>query len=152
MYKHELHILTQHTPAKLVKTLYELPPGNQYKRGYKSPRELERRWFTRYYRKYWPNTKLIIGLRHPVLWFESHYNFMSCMGNKLPPAETFVGANLKHTVKYHEHLAKLGMTNIRDPAEYHLLNQTEPPVDGNPPRMTNPIFLYDVSQFFSDNA
>ena len=127
MYKHELHILTHHTPAMLVKTLYDLPPGRQYKRGYKSPHEFERKFFTRYYRQYWPNTKLIIGVRHPVKWFESHYNFVTRMGNQLPPAESFVGANFKHTVKYHEHLAKLGMTNMSDPNEYILLNQTSAP-------------------------
>jgi hypothetical protein len=153
MHKQELHILTHHTPAMLVKALYNLPHGRQYKRGYKSPHELERKFFTRYYRKYWPNTKLIIGLRRPVKWFESHYNSVTRMGNKLAPAEMFVGADFKHTtVKYHEHLAKLGMTNMSDPNEYTLLNQTSAPLDGNPPRMTNPIFLYDVSQFFDSNA
>jgi hypothetical protein len=24
--------------------------------------------------QYWPNTGLIVGVRHPVLWFESFYN------------------------------------------------------------------------------
>jgi hypothetical protein len=27
-----------------------------------------------YYRKYFPKTKLIVGVRHPIRWFESLYS------------------------------------------------------------------------------
>lgn len=37
------------------------------------------------YKKYFYKTKLIIGLRHPVLWFESLYNFNVRNANKMAP-------------------------------------------------------------------
>jgi hypothetical protein len=64
----------------------------------------------------------------PVKWFESVIG----MGNKLAPAEMFVGGDFTHhTVKYHKHLAELGMTHMSDPNEYMLLNQTSASLDRN---------------------
>ena len=65
---YEVHHLQNHEVGSLVKELYDLPEGD-YLRGYKAPRELnmDREYVMEYYRKYWPNTKLIVGVRHPVL-------------------------------------------------------------------------------------
>jgi len=45
--------------------MYELPPGNQYKRGYKAPRDIANVRALDSIAEYWPNAKLIVGLRHP---------------------------------------------------------------------------------------
>jgi len=149
MYQHELHSLGNGRPAELVKSLYRLPRGMELKRGYKSPHELQRRQAVRFYQQYWPRTKLIVGLRHPILWFQSYYNFNYAAGNRLPPAETLIGDNFPGGVMFHEHLARLGKTNLTDPIEYQLLGRTKP--DYEAPYMPNPVFLYEVSQPFDSN-
>ena len=149
MYSWELHALSEGRPAKLVRELYELPRGSHLKRGYKSPHELQRTKIVQFYQRYWPRTKLIVGLRHPVLWFQSYYNFNYAAGNRLPPAETMIGENFPQAVMFHEHLARLGKTNLTNPDEYQLLGRTEPDYDA--PYMPNPVFLYEVSQPFDKN-
>ena len=151
MRQKEIHSMGHHQPAELVETLYKLKPG---KRGYKSPHELQRKHVVEYYRKYFPTTKLIVGLRHPVRWFESHYNFNWRMGNELPPAETYSVADPATAVSfvnagfYHENLARLAKTNLTDPVEFELLGRLGP---DNSTLMPNPVFLYDVSQMFDKN-
>lgn len=36
-------------------------------------------------------TKFIVGIRHPILWFESFYNFRIHNKVRMPPAEELVG-------------------------------------------------------------
>lgn len=42
--------------------------------GYKCPADVREMVALRHLRNHFPKTKLIIGLRHPVLWMESFYN------------------------------------------------------------------------------
>jgi hypothetical protein len=59
-------------PALLVKKLYEdLRPGEGYQRGFKCPGHFSRNSM-RYFRRYFSKTNLIVGLRHPVRWFERY--------------------------------------------------------------------------------
>lgn len=59
--------------VKLMKDLYDKPPGSR--RGIKCPMDLEStKLGMRNYDKYFPATDMIVGIRHPVLWFESFYN------------------------------------------------------------------------------
>ena len=44
-------------------------------RGIKCPRGLDTLSMLRYYVQNFPTTKLLVGIRHPVTWFESFYNF-----------------------------------------------------------------------------
>jgi len=44
-------------------------------RGYKCPGDINQRHVLEYYRTMWPRTKLLVGIRHPVDWFVSLYNF-----------------------------------------------------------------------------
>ena len=44
-------------------------------RGIKCPRGLDTLSMLRYYTTNFPTTKLLVGIRHPVTWFESFYNF-----------------------------------------------------------------------------
>jgi len=43
--------------------------------GMKSPSDISSTQALTYYHQFFPNTKLIVLLRHPVLWFQSFYNF-----------------------------------------------------------------------------
>lgn len=75
----EQYDLLKRKPDKLVQKLYNrLPPDTdtvQYRRGYKSPSEIKYKYVLEYFRTIFPSTKIIIGTRHPVRWFESMYNF-----------------------------------------------------------------------------
>lgn len=76
------------------------------------------------------------------------------MGNPLPPAETYVGEKFHSGVTYHEHLARLGKTNLSDPKEFYLLGRNEPEVVSVTDivsAMPNPVFLYEISQAFDNN-
>lgn len=62
-------------PGTMVASLYnDLPKGN-YKRGYKSQNDISRIQTLTSFHNHWPETILFIGLRHPVEWFESFWNF-----------------------------------------------------------------------------
>lgn len=66
MYTHELHALQSNNPAEFVQLMYDLPEGDQYtKRGYKAPRDIANINALDLLAEYWPNAKLIVGLRHP---------------------------------------------------------------------------------------
>lgn len=70
MHDREVCDLNNRQPASLVRKLYtELPAGEDFVRGYKCPGHFSREPL-RYFRQYFTKTKLIVGLRHPVRWFE----------------------------------------------------------------------------------
>jgi len=56
------------------------------KRGYKCPAEIRHPHSIEYLRTFWPRTDLIVGIRHPVLWFQSLYNFR-VQNTEAPSAE-----------------------------------------------------------------
>jgi hypothetical protein len=110
----------------------------------------------------------MIGLRHPVRYFESYYNFRarhpqqsSSNTNEtvqiLPPAETLVGQCTSTSqgvctdrAKFHVNLAKLGKTSWRDPAEQKLLHLTH--AQQHLVVVPNRLFLYDVEQLYDNNV
>lgn len=149
MYRHEVHSLKNGKPEELVELLYALPEGRQYKRGYKSPNDIVKQISMDSLRTYWPHTKFVVGVRHPVKWFESFYNFNTRQGNKLPPAETMLQGPGIDKARYHEHLANMGKTRLVDREEYELLGGITQVV--TPPVMSNEVFLYEVSQPFDRN-
>jgi hypothetical protein len=76
MYPQEIYDLADHRPAHFIQKLYMLPVGENLIRGYKSPMDLTMHHVVQdYLRRYWPATNLVVGIRHPVRWFESLYNF-----------------------------------------------------------------------------
>jgi len=190
MYTHELHALQTGNPAEFVQLMYELPHDHvtetiprdgsvsskqtttvQYKRGYKAPRDIANSLALDTFADYWPNANLIIGLRHPVLWFESFYNFRLRHNYTLPPAnatELFIGQCTKvhgvctNEALFHHHLSLLGKTTMATPDELNLLTMpkdpfhpTQTPRPYKRPKhsvIPNKIFLYEISQLYSTNT
>lgn len=76
MHPKEVHFLTTGQPAEMARHLYRLQPAKvTAKRGYKAPRDVADPNVLDLLDQYWPQAKLIVGLRHPVEWFQSLYNF-----------------------------------------------------------------------------
>lgn len=65
MYTHELHQLTFGKIGKFVEEMYKLPAGD-FIRGYKAPCDITFPKPREALRSYFPHTKLIIGIRHPI--------------------------------------------------------------------------------------
>jgi hypothetical protein len=57
--------------AAFVKRLYNgLDPSPLKLHGYKNPTDVQNLRAIRLLREYFPSTKLFIGIRHPILWFQ----------------------------------------------------------------------------------
>lgn len=153
IYRKELTELVRDKPAEFVQKLYLLPPGKHYKRGYKSPLDIVNPSSRNLLRTYFRQTKLIVGVRHPVWWLESHVNFKTRMGQYSPSvADDYAkdDAVLSNRVRFHTNLALMGKTNLSDPEELALLEPYLNTYDDwkNLRRMPNPVFLYDSAQPF----
>jgi len=155
MFKDELGDLRRGNPAELVQHMYELPDGI---RGYKNPTDISHAHVLDYFAKYWPKTKLIVGVRHPILWFESFYNYRVRLGYDMPPADsnlligkctTNVHGVCTQQALFHQHLSFLGKTNMTDAAELALLG----PLTKQRPQMPlpNKVFLYEINQLYDRN-
>ncbi|GKY95714.1 hypothetical protein MPSEU_000532200 [Mayamaea pseudoterrestris] len=142
MYKHELRYLQHRDVAGMAQAMYDL--DHTKLRGFKCPNDLGRRVSLDALRTYWPDTKLIVGVRHPVSHFESWYNYFTRKNRTLAPAIQMTN-NLPDFSMFHGRLSMLGKTNTRDPDEATLLNHYR---DQQLPRMPNPVFLYEITQMF----
>jgi hypothetical protein len=107
------------------------------------------------YAKYFPRTKLIVGIGHPVLWFESLYNFRVSnvpWKTMLPTSKLTKGCPsgsqgvCAWRANVHDLLARLGKTPLSSPSELNLLSLSLKPVQSN----VGPVFLYDMSQLSKD--
>jgi hypothetical protein len=135
-------------------------PGAGYKRGYKAPRDLQIPGAMSALDLYWPNAALIVGLRHPVLWFESYYNFRVRKGAPMPPADSslFLDPGCESSgrargvcadgCRYHAHLSRLGKTPMTSPEELGLLGSDGggPEAEAGRRPSRRRIFLYEISQ------
>jgi len=159
MPRHEVRSLRKGKPAALVEELYtSLPAGSLYKRGYKSPIDLETPKALDLIRQYWPQTVLIVGLRHPVKWFESFYNFHLRHGDSMPPPSSLIGGCSKETYMvctdrslFHIHLSFLGKTKLSDAAEQELLTHPRKERPFGMKVLPNKVFLYEINQLNDAN-
>ncbi|CAB9503073.1 expressed unknown protein [Seminavis robusta] len=143
--------------ARLMESLYkDIPPGPTL-RGIKCPRNLESHVALQNYQTFFPKTDFLVGLRHPVLWFESFYNFRVHNYAPMMPAQYHTGLCTRghHGVctfrgNFHLFLANLGKTNITsNPAERALIpRQYQSRIQPIP--LQGRIFLWDVSQLQTD--
>eukprot|EP00977_Amphora_coffeiformis_P022824 scaffold11639_cov172-Amphora_coffeaeformis.AAC.1 len=113
--------------------------------------------------KYLPRTKMIVGIRHPVLWFQSFWNMLAgndkqytrlnpynktspCVAGKRCSNFCPGGQILcMYRAQFHVGLAALGKTNMTDD-ERKLLAPGTPyaeQLERNVRRVRNPIFVYE---------
>jgi hypothetical protein len=138
------------------------------KTGYKSPHDIVDPKVHQALATYFPNTRLIVGVRHPIHWFESFYNYRIREGHTLPAIPDLIGkcevrskGICTAAALFHVHLSFLGKTPFRvgngsgdevgivpnniSSAEANLLSARQRKGAGLP-RLPNPIFLYDMQQ------
>lgn len=166
----ENYDLMRHQPEQLIRKLEGLPA---YKlKGYKSPVDVTLPHVLQYFADYFPRAKLIVGVRHPVQWFESLYNFrlqqrshFSTTPMRLPPPDELIGAcvaSARNTCTYKGEFAlflrQLGKTkypSIVTEFERRMYRgaHLEPPnttstVISQQSTMViaNPIFIYEMRQ------
>lgn len=159
----EMQHLSYSKPADAIWHLYtKLEEGN-YKRGYKSPFDITNRLShgrnlsaMDYIREYFPKTKLIVGVRHPIRWFESFYNFRLQRNVSIPPPYALIkrqsfGFGVKEA-NFHIHLARMGKVNMTSPQQVRLRKRFSKQLQNLPERMPNDVFFYDMEQLADDNA
>lgn len=99
-------------------------------------------------RDHFPKTKLIIGILHPVLWFQSLCN------NFTEAASLISHCNANHhtctaNAKFHLQIAKaLRRTPMTSEREVELLGEI---VDSSTTKLSNSVFFFEFSQLFDPN-
>jgi hypothetical protein len=176
----EIYDLRNGRFSKFLRKMYILPSRQtvegpdapmDYLRGYKSPMDLANRQSPAldYWSNVFPTTKLIVGIRHPVRWFESLYNFRvqnSREPETFPHPTTLIGKCYKgnrHTCTdmgdFFLFLRSLGKTlpvngtgGDSSITEFEQKMYKGNKIPRNLRRIPNPVFLFDVSQLNDDNA
>jgi Sulfotransferase domain len=155
----EVYDLMQNRPAQLVNRLYQLPKGDSYKRGYKSPNDIYQSHVLRYLQTFWPETRILVGLRHPVRWFESLYNFKVNNYESMKPPQELVGGCYSgskgvctYKAQFHIALARLGKTNPSSPEEQQVEPKFKKHIKEQPPKIPNKIFLFVTDQLADKNT
>jgi hypothetical protein len=157
--------LIENDPGKLAKRMFKLykkmatPKG--YIQGYKQPKDVSFPQTIQAWNRYWPKTKLIVTVRHPVLWFQSFWNFMRLdLRRKEPGAGDMIGRKVAlgvleeglHTGlgEFHLYLSRLGKTNqTTDPDEWALLKDfylSDEMHMAPAPRVPHKVFFLETSQ------
>ena len=150
------------TKVQFINRLHsQLPPG-PFKRGYKSPGDIRSPHAIRILDRFFPKVLLIVGIRHPILWFESLYNFKVQNLPRGKPANFWGDPNMLinkcqsykdlacvGTAKalFHIHLAQLGKTN-----HTQQLQEKYPILGGNITQTRNPVLLFDLMQLSDTNS
>lgn len=112
-----------------------------------------------------PRTKLIIGIRHPVLWFQSFWNMQASYGVIVNPYEKIrpcLGRSCRsgcpegqlfclHRSRFHLALAKLGKTELSQ-NERNLLAPNDSDGGDNlvNDNIRNPVFIYEQKELDED--
>ena len=149
---------------EFVKMLYRIKAnhsaGEKTKVGYKDPHGMESATGLVALGRYWPSCRFVVGIRHPVDWFESFYNFhVRVHGPKsLPPPDMLRGACIRGSrgicvqrAKFHDSLALLGKTALTDSEELMLLSKSQVSQARSMSPVPNKLFLYDISQIQDQN-
>jgi len=146
---HETHFLQNDKYEQFVAEFDNVSKGNKDDEilisGYKSPFELGHGRSLRNLEALFPDVQMILTLRHPVLQFQSLYNYkLRTLPETVPPVEAFVGicgdlcrkeesSSLgQHCLtdvhfctggsNYHQYLSRLGFTPMNTPEELDLLD------------------------------
>jgi hypothetical protein len=135
--------------------------------GYKCPTEILSVKAIHALQTYWPETKLIVGIRHPILWFQSFYNFRIQDHTPPLPSNTslLIGPCIldEHVctdhARFHLHLSRLVDTTTTT-ATTMAAPTTPTTARGEPrqsptnpqPRHWNPLFLFEMTQFLFNES
>lgn len=167
MWREEVCLLNENRPATLARKLYEDFPSDGktwYLRGLKCPGPLNRRSLKQL-QAFYPRARVIVGLRHPIRYFESFYNFRTRhpkFGGLPAPLELMGACNkmsqgvCTDRAKFHHNLALFGKTNLSEVERDLLLgpstNSSELLLFSKIIPIRNPVFLYDVMQLYDANV
>lgn len=158
VFQHERCDVGYDLPGKLVPALYKtLTKTKDTLLGIKCPRNIDDSMNN--FSIFFPKTKFIIALRHPVQWFQSLYNFrINNEGRELPDPNLLTGGHIAgckgvfaNRVLYHFMLARLGKTPL-DETELSLVlgKATKTDIHDFYDRLLvntgNKVFLYHVEQ------
>ena len=183
--EHEIHFLKYQRPAQLIKILYQFALQEQEAqenksigatdkilKGFKDPMDIQRPYARKILAEYWPQTPLIVTVRHPVNWMVSFYNFFKIelrnpkdnltVANMLSPGGRDEYGETQQLVstaggEFHAILAEIGKTPLHDIAEWKLLqpwlNHSEATIaDIRQHRLPNPIFFMEMQQLGDSNT
>ena len=178
-YPTEIYDLMFGRVGALVKLMYEMPDG-PFRRGYKSPADLAFMASVDALRVHFPRTKLIFGIRHPLLWFQSLYNFrvQNLNANEnhtaFPKPNDLIGLCVKgrknsctHKGEFGLHIRNLGKTMATHnsfnqqtgryeltPLErllYKSSHETRPYTNVQQV-VPNPVFMFEINQLSDTNT
>lgn len=145
----------QHVP--LFRDMYQKFAGGDYVRGIKCPSNLENSLALTNYAKWLPKTDMIVGIRHPVKWFESFYNHrIQNNYEMLHPNNLTGGCGKKSSgvctnrANFHVNLAMLHLTKLKE-EERNLLPAFGQRWINRKYNWTGRVFLYDVDQLNDKN-
>ena len=159
-----MHIIQNGVPVNwnfAVERLFELEQGgsSSCKRAFKSPSLIRSQPGMQGIRDSWPQTQVVIGLRHPVTWIQSLYNFKIFRQNiSLPQlrvnmTKCRVEGFCLQSVLFHYELAKLGKTALIEADEMNLLEvykEFDRKLVLDPPSPNN-FFLYEFSELHTED-
>lgn len=126
--------------------------------GYKNPHDVQYPQCLNFFRRYTPQTKLIVIIRHPVRFFESFYNYRIVKGENWAiagePNELIGGKDQppyrvwSYSGAFHRYLVMLGKTQVDTAEERSLLEAFMHPTTSleNIPLLPNPVFIVENSQ------
>ena len=159
----EVTTFQRNHPAQIINQIYKFLEPGPYLRGYKSPNDVENVRAINKLSDHFPTTKLIIGLRHPVLWFESFYNYRIQNGFDLPELTSNNTESQRACMggmygvctdrsRLYTSLVNFGKTPLSSEELSTFFNKrqqkslTADQQNRNGTRLKNPIFLYDTAQ------
>mmetsp|Transcript_27741 Transcript_27741/g.60803 ORF Transcript_27741/g.60803 Transcript_27741/m.60803 type:complete len:599 (+) Transcript_27741:101-1897(+) len=144
--------------------------GHRIKGGLKCPKEISTEKGLDNWSKFFPHTKFIITTRHPVLWFQSFYNYHAYgqWPKPVPHPNELIGScydespylctdhcgterpgNTKictNRANFHHSLSRLGKTPMNTPEELRLIDH-----DMSIVPQAGKVFLMEISQLFPEN-
>mmetsp|Transcript_11260 Transcript_11260/g.18650 ORF Transcript_11260/g.18650 Transcript_11260/m.18650 type:complete len:432 (-) Transcript_11260:1857-3152(-) len=145
----------QHVP--LIRDMYQEFPAGDFVRGIKCPSNLENDLSKKNFEKYFPKTDMLVGVRHPVKWFESFYNHRIQNDLEMRNMSDLIGACGKRSygvctnrASFHITLSQLGKTALTD-RERKIFPPWAHRWYGKKLNLTNRIFFYDVEQLNDKN-
>ncbi len=160
---------TNSNPLETVRKIqYRIAKQGPGINGYCNPHDIQWPGSLDFFVNGCPQTKLIVSVRHPVLWFESFYNYRKIHHNewaiKGSPNELIIRSGDERDPEpffvnsangaFHKYLAVLGKTPLHDD-EMELLGGWYENMDEfrrGQSIVTNPIFLLESTQMADDSS